>query len=80
MADSTNDSVADEAYEFGAQVDGFVEERPLTALAIALVAGALIARYVFSSRPYDSELEHSSTHRDHQAGAFLESLRNRMAH
>jgi ElaB/YqjD/DUF883 family membrane-anchored ribosome-binding protein len=59
MADSSNDSVADEAYELGAQVDGFVDERPLTALAIALVAGALIARYVFSSRPSYDEIGNS---------------------
>lgn len=78
MSDSSNDTVADEAYELGAQVDSFVEERPLTALAIALVAGALVARYVFSSRPSDDELGDPSIHRDHGASAYLERLRHRI--
>lgn len=78
MADSSSDSAADEAFELGAQVDGFVDERPLAALAIAFVAGALIARYVFGSRPSDDKFGNSSTHPDHQASDFLERLRHRV--
>lgn len=79
MADSLSDTVAEEAYGLGAQIDSFVEERPLTALAMALVAGALIARYVFSSRPSDDEIGNSSIHRDYGASAYLERLRHRIA-
>ena len=52
--------VADQTYELGDQVDNFVDERPLTALAIAVLVGALFARYVFSSRPSESAADHFS--------------------
>lgn len=50
--------VADQAYELGDQVDNFVDERPLTALGLAALAGALFARYVFSSPARASEPDH----------------------
>ena len=79
MANSRNDTdVADQAYELGDQVDNFVDERPLTALALAVLAGALFARYVFSSRARESVGDHSPIAHDGRASDFLENLRRRI--
>lgn len=77
MAKNDTD-VADQAYELGDQIDSFVDERPLTALAIAIVAGALFARYVFSSRHQDAEADHSASAHDCRASDFFENLRRRI--
>lgn len=70
--------VADQAYELGDQVDNFVDERPLTALALAVLAGALFARYVFSSSARESEADHSTVAHDGRANDLFESLRRRI--
>lgn len=80
MSNSGNDSdIADQAYELGNRVDRFVDERPLTALALAVLVGALFARYLFSSRPTDQTVDLSETAHGGRASDFLESLRRRIA-
>lgn len=71
--------VADQAYELGDQVDNFVDERPLTALGLAVLAGALFARYLFSSPARASEPDHSAYGQDGRPSDFLESVRRRIA-
>lgn len=78
MANSSNETdVADQAYELGDQIDSFVDERPLTALAIAVLVGALLGRYVFSSHEIESPADHSSTTHG-RASDLFESLRHRI--
>ena len=72
------DDVADQAYELGDQIDSFVDERPLTALALAVLAGALFARYVFSSRASESAADHLAIAHDGRANDFFENLRRRI--
>ena len=79
MASSEDDTdIADQAYALGDKVDSFVDERPLTALAIAAVVGALLARHFFSSRAEDASDKSELLH-DERSGDFLDNLRRRIA-
>ena len=45
--ESPDEDSSDQEIDFGDQADGFVQERPLTAVAIAMVCGMLFARALF---------------------------------
>lgn len=79
MASSDDDTdIADQAYELGDKVDSFVDERPLTAVAIAVLVGALFGRHFFSSRA-EGATDHSEIAHDGRGSDFLENLRRRIA-
>ena len=59
------------------QIDLFVDQRPLTALTIAIIAGALIGRYVLSSHKEVSD-EASIEHHAPVGGSWRDALYRRI--